>query len=221
MVEESEPTALLDAVACKFLKYNQAWIDDVLESYHSVAIHYSTNTTQGWDYVFQQARVRRREVPVMCRDTGGTTKTGKPCGLRVKKGSHRCSKHPYHTVTVRVGENCGLRRPIGGPVGTVQVTTNDGWTTEVSLVGSFVSATHVWSEILLQVKKDLALSPDAYFITETGERIATDPLWPSTMLLKKYPAATVIKVNDKCIEPGYTMEDYGVITNTESLLQIE
>lgn len=212
--DDDEP--LLDQVAGKWLDYNREWLDDVFERYADVVIIESEEEQSSWTYTFKDAVLKG---VVKCGDSGGKTKAGKPCGLRAKAGTNRCAKHPVRTVALKVGPDCGAKRPIAGPAGTVTVTTDDGWATEIESEGRFISATHVWSEIILLVKKDLELEPEAYLVLPDGERVPADPLWPSSMLLRLY--GDHVRIDGAAVQPGHTLEDYGVVPNSQLPMSIQ
>lgn len=80
----------------------------------------------------------------------------------------------------------------------------------------FVSATHVWSQVITNVKEDLSLRHDTW-ITEqhTGKRVLVDQLWRTERLLKMFPRDSRLGIQGRAVVPGYVLQDYGVL-NTQN-----
>jgi hypothetical protein len=199
---EEEPPGLLETVADKFAEYNKNWIELLFESYDRIEIvGASPDEFDSWLYKFHGA------VPRIdggkCGDYGGRTKAGAPCKKKARNG--RCATHPVDVLTVTFGKDDGKLRPI--PTPDAKLTVRE---LEHEVVAKrFVSATHIWSEIILSAKKDIGLKPEAWLVTDTGERAPVDELWPSSMLLGMYPGFHV-EINGQIVQPGYRLGDYGV-----------
>lgn len=218
-----DPELLLgfgEAVAAKVEEYNRGWIDQIFARHGELTVALRDGCESAWAYRFADAELRL--FVAKCGDSGGRTKTGKPCGKRVAKGKHRCATHPYSAVTVTVDNpvECGRIRPIGGPAGTLVATTDDGWRTTFDSQERYVSAEHVWSEVILEVKSEMELPPEAHLVdVATGTKHPTDPLWPSSLLLRLHPGCAAITVNGRKVEPGYTLGDYGVTPKSKTAVE--
>lgn len=215
MKDDEEGPGLLEQVRDKFVKYNKNWIDKVFESFDDLEIVGNGYDDDGWIYRFKGCKLKLQR-PGVCGDHGGKTKTGAPCKKRTRKdGDGRCGTHPYETIEVSFGDNDGQLRPIPTPNAALAIEGFD----DVPVAKRFVSATHIWSEIVLLVKQDIGFKEESWLV-HGKERIPVDPLWPSTMLIDMFPGRR-LAIEGKAVKGGHRLGDYGIDRFTELTLSVE
>jgi len=219
----------LEMVADKFVRYNKDWIPLLFESYAHLDAE-RVAEEGGYRYVFKTCRLKTAPDTSqgICGDVGGKTAKGLPCRKRSRKdGDGRCATHPYGTVVVRVhdGETpCDKIRPIGDrlPWSAFSVEA-DGFdmTSEPNdfIKCRFVSAEHVWSEMMLSVCKDVGVEANATLVIDNDKELPAEPLWPSSFIREMFPDAKRLRLNGQDVKRGYTLRDYGVID--QSRIQLE
>lgn len=218
-----EERSWLEIVADTFLQYNRDWVPLLFESHGTVdVVRVPDDEGGGFRYVFENCRLRVLPDgdPKVCGDVGGKTTKGAACRKRGRKnGDGRCAIHPYKKVVVRVdhyGKTCDQIRPIAAPLPWSAFGVEaDGMAVTAAPpdFGSpkrFVSAEHVWSELVLGVCRDVGLKPNATFVFPDGKEMGAEPLWPSSFLLEMFPKGTTVRVDGATVQPGYTVQDYGV-----------
>jgi hypothetical protein len=224
----AEPPSWLQTVANKFEIYNKEWIPLIFKSYSALDAVREPNG--GYRYVFDNCRLRVApdNAASTCGSVGGVTGKGAACRKpSFSSADGRCAAHPYKKVEVTVVHDrqpCSSIRPIGErlPWSSFRVVA-DGLDVTNSPsdfeARRFVSAEHVWSELMLAVSKSVNLETRTVLTTDDNKEILADPLWPSTFLINMFPNKQ-LNLNNHNVKHGYTLKDYGVVENSKSTLKI-
>lgn len=230
--------SLADRAKDEYVHQNASWIKQIFKSYGAFSMSLrSDHSDVGHQYHFTNAVLNTRIGEwtkstfsgKTCGENGGKTAKGLPCKKKATVDG-RCPLHPpplftvrynvgdaIESITIDFGDDTHLR-PLPATVEWSKIRFKvPGTDARLSAIdqrsGSvyLTSGTRVWDDIILDVKETLNLPPEAH-VRINKQLYGADPLWTveKLLLVLNLPLITQMVINERKVEVGYLLSDYGL-----------